>query len=366
MIHSAAGSFESARDALAEALELAGGMGDEKTLGIALSYMTLNGYAFLRMEEAIAHGRRSAQLLRGNGAAWSLAQLLGFLQISLLHAGKTSEAFALGDEIGSLAAKIGHSAALMLSGRVRAWGEFSTRNDLKILSKELLRDLELVTATKLPWIAGSYAQLAVMEFYAGNWELALEHARKGHELEFPSAFNGFATGALIRQYAYLGDAGEALTLLEQQRICLPRLNSPNTLGSSALLVQSIEALFVLGERAKAWELYPLAEQLTDSGIATIAEIARFPHTAAALAATAGRQWEIAEYHFRTAVQQAEALPHLLEQIEIKRFYAQMLLERSWDGDAIKARDFLVAAEIGYKGATMPKHLALTRSLLIPK
>ena len=366
MIHSAAGSFESARDVLMEALELAEDMRDEKTLGVALSYMTLNGYAFLRMEEAIAHGRRSAQLLRGNGAVWSLAQLLGFLQISLLHAGKISEAFALRNELDSLAAKIGHSAALMLSGRVRAWGEFSRSNDLKILSKELLRDLELVTAAKLPWIAGSYAQLAVMEFYAGNWDLALKHARKGYELEFPSAFNGFATGALIRQYAYLGDAHEALGLLEQQRIYLPRLNAPNTLGSSALLVQSIEALFVLGERAKAWELYPLAVQLSDTGIVAIAEIAQFPHTAAALAATAGRKWEIAEHHFRTALQQAEALPHLLEQIEIKRFYAQMLLERSGDGDQIKAGNFLIAAETGYEGAAMPKHLALTRSLSIPK
>jgi hypothetical protein len=95
----------------------------------------------------------------------------------------------------------------------------------------------------------------------------------------------------------------------------------------------------------------------------MAEISRFPGTAAALAATAGCRWDLAESHFLVALHQAEDFPHQLEQIELKRFYGQMMLERSRKSDRIKARNLLISAQEGYKKANMPKHLEITRSLL---
>jgi tetratricopeptide (TPR) repeat protein len=363
MINSTMGAFEPARDLLTEALELADGTGDGKTQGIVLSFTALNRYAFLRMEDAIACGYRGAELLRESGAAWSLAQLLGFLQIAMLNIGRISEARTVGEELDPLATKIGHSAALMLCNRARAWGEFSIRNDLVELFEHLHRDLQIVTSANLPWTAGSYAQLAVLEFYRGNWDLALDHAQRGYAAEFPTAFEGYATGALIRQLAYSGDRHGALTILDQKHGSLPRLSAANTIGSSALLVLSIEALFVIGERAQAWDLYPLTAQLVETGVKAIAEISRFSSTAAALAATAGCRWDLAENHFLVALRQAEEFPHQLEQIEIKRFYGQMLLERSGKGDKIKARSLLESAHKSYERVKMLRHQEITESLL---
>jgi hypothetical protein len=52
----------------------------------------------------------------------------------------------------------------------------------------------------------------------------------------------------------------------------------------------------------------------------------FARTVAGIAVVAARQWEAAEEHFQIALQQAEALPNVLEQKEIRRFHAMMLID----------------------------------------
>jgi len=69
-------------------------------------------------------------------------------------------------------------------------------------------------------------------------------------------------------------------------------------------------------------------------------VCRFTHTVAGMAAAAGRQWEAAEDHFRIALQRAESFPQRLEQAEIRRFYAMMLLDRAAPNDREKARTLL--------------------------
>jgi hypothetical protein len=54
----------------------------------------------------------------------------------------------------------------------------------------------------------------------------------------------------------------------------------------------------------------------------------FARTVAGIAVVAARQWEAAEEHFQIALQQAEVLPNVLEQKEIRRFHAMMLIDRA--------------------------------------
>ena len=92
-------------------------------------------------------------------------------------------------------------------------------------------------------------------------------------------------------------------------------------------------------------------------------IFRFTQTVAGIAAAAGRRWETAEEHFRTALQQAETIPHRLEQAEIRRFHAMMLIDRATPGDREEARRLLAEARETYARIGMPRHLDMTQNLL---
>jgi tetratricopeptide (TPR) repeat protein len=129
-----------------------------------------------------------------------------------------------------------------------------------------------------------------------------------------------------------------------------------------MLALVVEGLFILGEKSEAAQLYPLVRELVDTGV-VIWPIFRFTHTIAGIAAASARQWEAAEEHFKTAMQQAESIPNLLEQAEIRRFHAMMLLERAGKGDRAKARQLLGEALETYTRIGMPRHVEITQTLL---
>ena len=114
-----------------------------------------------------------------------------------------------------------------------------------------------------------------------------------------------------------------------------------------MLALVIEGLVMFGERSQAAELYPLVCELVDTGALVLWPISRFTQTIAGIAAAAARHWEAAENHFQTALRQAESIPHRLEQAEIRRFHAMMLLDRSAPGDREEARRLLGEARETY-------------------
>ena len=363
MINSAAGVYQAADDALAEAVHLAEELHDDKVLGAVLSYRAFHHFVFLRRDEAIADGMRSAELLRASAALWSLAQLLGFLQTAMFESGQIEASRALAGELKPLAARLSHSAARMLGVRISAWCDFCHEPDLDALQRAFARDLEITQSAKLPWIATSHAQLGLVDFLRGNWDAARIRCEQACAAEFPNAFDGFGAGVLFRQLAYMGDRSGALKLLEDKQSRLPRLGSPNSMGAWALLLLVVEGLFVLGERTRAAELYPLALQAANTGTRCLTVISRSPHTVAGVAASCQRQWGRAQRHFTQAIAQTDAMPHPLERAEARRFYGQMLIERGSAGDGSKARAILNQALQDYRLIGMPKHIAIVTALL---
>jgi hypothetical protein len=135
------------------------------------------------------------------------------------------------------------------------------------------------------------------------------------------------------------------------------------MGSWSMLALVVEGLFVLGEKSDAGQLYPLARELVDTGAVVLWPIFRFTQTIAGIAAASARQWDAAEDHFRTAMQQAESIPHRLEQAEIRRFRAMMLMDRAGAGDRQEGRRLLGEAREIYTQIGMPRHLEMTQTLL---
>jgi hypothetical protein len=128
------------------------------------------------------------------------------------------------------------------------------------------------------------------------------------------------------------------------------------------LPAAVEALAVSGARDQAAALYPVAAEAAESP-AVIRYITKsLPHTTAGIAAACGAQWEHAATHFETALRQAHDLPHRLEQPEVRRWFAWMLLERGAEGDRERARTLLDEAIAAYGALGMPRHRALAAAL----
>ena len=95
-------------------------------------------------------------------------------------------------------------------------------------------------------------------------------------------------------------------------------------------------------------------------------ISRFTHTIAGIAAAAAQEWEAAEEHFQIALQQAESFPDSLEQAEIRRFHAMMLIDRAAPGDREKAPTLLREALESYQHIGMPRHVDLNAEPASPR
>ena len=213
------------------------------------------------------------------------------------------------------------------------------------------------------WDVFSEVQLSLVDFLRGNWASALSHAQASFRLEAETSSRGTGVGTFFRQMAYVGDHAGASAILHEKRAWLPRSGQQNNTGSWWMLALVIEGLYMLGEHSQARELYPLARELVDTGAVVLWPICRFTHTVAGIAAAAAHQWEAAEDHFQTALQQAEAVPHRLEQAEIRRFHAMMLIDRAAPGDREKARRLLVEAGETYTRIGMRRHSEITQTLL---
>ena len=131
-----------------------------------------------------------------------------------------------------------------------------------------------------------------------------------------------------------------------------------------MLALVIEGLVALGEQSEAAPFYPLARELIGTGAVVLWPVLRFTQTIAGVAAAAARHWEAAEEHFQIAMQQAESYPHLLEQAEIRRFHAMMLIDRAAPGDREKAQALLGEALETYTQIGMPRHIEMVRRALL--
>src|SRR5260370_35318383 len=171
------------------------------------------------------------------------------------------------------------------------------------------------------------------------------------------------TGPLFRQMAYAGDRSGALAFLDEKNSWMRRAGRKNRRGSWTMLASVIEGLTMLGEQARTADLYPLARELLDSGAVTIWTISRFTQTVAGMAAAAAEEWESAEDHFQTAMQQAKSFPNQLEQAEIRRFHAMMLIDRAAPEDREKAQTLLREALESYTQIGMPRHIEMIQKLL---
>jgi tetratricopeptide (TPR) repeat protein len=359
-----AGEYDSAHGPLREALNIASHLSDAKLVAILRGVRSLVDYHFVRLREAAADGIFSDESGPSEIPPWDRAVQLQALYQTLLLLGRLEEATRVRDKLEPLASKIGQSWSIARSLVTRAWTEFGKAADLAQLETVLQQALKPDQKDPFAfWDVFSEAQLSMVDFFRGNWASALFHAQASSSPQVETFIQGFGVGTLFRHMAYAGDHGGALAILDEKRTWLPRIDQQNTMGSWWMLVLVIEGLVMLGEQSQAAQLYPLVRELIGTGAVALWPIFRFTHTVAGMAAAAAHQWETAEDHFQIALQQAESFPHRLEQAEIHRFHAMMLMDRAAPGDREKAQTLLTEARETYTCIGMPRHIEITRNLL---
>ena len=82
-----------------------------------------------------------------------------------------------------------------------------------------------------------------------------------------------------------------------------------------------------------------------------------------MAVAAGGCWEAAERHFAVAHQHAKQTQNRLEEIELQRLRAHMLLDRDGSGDRAQAQGLLDEAVINYRKFGMPSYTAEAERML---
>ena len=362
--HAVGKAYEPAQEALREALSLASQLSDPKLEARLFGVRSLINIQFFGLRETVADGLLSEQLGGSDLSPWKRALQLLALHLALLQLGRPDEALRIADQLEPLAKKIGQSISIVYCLSNRALIDFGKAPDLAKLEAGLQRMSKSDQEASSTYLkVGSEIRLSLVDFFRGDWTSALSHAQASRLREPGRTIEGFGVGTLFRQMAYGGDRDDAFALLAEMRALLPRRGQPNTWGSWGMLLLVIEGLVVLGEHSQAAELYPLARELIDIGALAIFPIFRFTHTIAGVAAAAARRWEAAGQHFETAMQQAESFPNLLEQAEIRRFHAMMLINRAASGDREKAQQLLKKALESYTQIGMFRHIELTQALL---
>ncbi len=360
----AAGVYQPADEALREALNIASQLSDPKLEAALLGVRPIINIQFFRLRETVTDGLLSKQVGESDLPPWIFVLQLLILHQVLLYLGRPEEALRIADELEPLARKIGQSLSVGFCLSTRALIDFGKEPDLAKLQAGFQRVRKSDRETSFAHLEVVFeVQLGLVDFFHGNWTSALLHAQVSRRLESGNCMEGLGVGMIFQQLTYAGDRDGALAILDEKRALLPRSGQTNTAGSWLMLALVIEGLVMLGEHSQGGQLYPLVCELIGTGPVVLWPIFRFTQTIAGAAAAAARQWDAAEEHYQIAMQHAESFPNVLEQAEIRRFHAMMLLDRAAPGDREKARRLLDNALETYTYIGMPRHIEMTQALL---
>jgi tetratricopeptide (TPR) repeat protein len=223
-------------------------------------------------------------------------------------------------------------------------------------------DIETAEQTGTRWTEHSYLNLGRSEFWRGNWDAAFVNLNQAVEVENPGSYWGTCHAALFLTKCYAGNS-DAMRFLNDSFDDVESIGAVRSAGSWWGIILVAEGLAVLGESELLAKLYPrIREAARTEWVLVFAGFQQFKK-AAGLAAAAIGKYDEAETFFRDALEEAERLPIKLEQPEVRRWYAKMLMDRNGPGDHVKARELLEEAIDGYRTLGMPRHLEMAKELL---
>jgi tetratricopeptide (TPR) repeat protein len=360
-----AGHFETGQTHTSDALEMAEGVGDSKVLGEVLRFRALFLYFFMLRDEGFEVFRRAIELFRAANDDWRRVDAEGFHFVAATHLGRLDEVGESRlDESEALASRLGHKGAQHMLGLARVNRDWMISGDLERFVEQKADTIDVLKETDSGYLAGNERALTMASFWRGEWEVARDQAGLGHSPLEGTNYEAWAEGYVFFYESYLGNAEAALEAFAEIEHLLPAPSAEHAgVGAWHLLFRVAEGFSMLGKKEEAAELYPLLERALATGTRVTNDGLSLIERVAGIAAAAGRRWDRAEHHFEEALRQAHEIPFKVEQPEVRRFFAGMLIERDEAGDRDKARRLLAEAIEGYGEIGMPRHLRLAEEML---
>ncbi len=345
-----------------QARELTDRVGDERALADVLSMQTSHHFGYAEYVDGVAAGLRAAEVFDREGALWDLCSVQAFVIYQDGALGSHEQAARLADKTTAIAHRLGHLGAtfLLLLYRAREAVTLADVESLEALGRQIV---DVCQRGSLPWLYVGHLCLGLVADWRGDAVAAEAEIRRAVELEAPGAFSGSSTSILVRHLAHVGRADEVLAIYQSERPKLPSSDRRNSHGAWNRLLGLVEALYLCGFSAHAAALAPLVEKLLEQGPDWISFDGRLVRTRAGVAAAAGSRWEAAERHFAEAELHARSMNNRLEETELRRLRARMLLDRDDPGDRARAAELLEKALVEYRGFGMPTYAIETERLL---
>lgn len=356
-------AYDRATELFDEALSIAREHDDPRVLGMVLYGRAAHHFAYNEFADTIVYGIESIEHLRTGGELWNLANVLGYVGNAHVWLGRFDEAATFGAEGEVLASRLGNWSALIFAERAQFQAWWGKEPDLDYYARDGVKALELGQTQRFQWLeALGRTRMGLADFWRGRWEDALANFEEAARLEPPGSSGGHS-GGLILLSAYAGDHVRAAELLEKARPQFAEPGSPHSMTTESLTLVAIEAFAVIGHDEDAASLYPLVAEMLEAGKLGRGWDYRLMNTLAGIAATCANDFPAAERHFLDGLERVESLPLRLEEGDVCRFYAWMLLRRDAGGDNEKARVLIDRAVAAYRRVGMPRHEALATELL---
>ena len=352
--------YEVACDPLQEAEQIAETLGQSALTAELLQAQTTLHYIYMHPHQAVDVGKRAARLLRERGELYVACDVYFSTVMSAVLSGRLSEASVIGNELRTLSARVGHVNAHWCAGVSLAYYHLMTTDNIAASTEVVRRVVEYAESRDIAPRAFSDMTLGLAHFFGGDWaaaESALADAvrfapeRSWGEAMFPSS------ELLVDAYA----GRDVLDRLLTAKSRVLQIGDENPWGVWDQLVNVVESLAVLGQQEDAADLYPLVAKGIRKGVVINWQL-RLWEMVAGIAAACGKHWDAAQQHYETALTQAHDLPHRIAQPEVRRWYAQTLLDRDNPGDRDKARELLGEATEMYHAIGMPKHLEMVEKV----
>jgi DNA-binding SARP family transcriptional activator/class 3 adenylate cyclase len=358
-----AGAYDAGQEVLEEGAALARRLGDSWLAARIDEHRALIDWCYMRHGDAVTAGRAAAAGHRAAGYLWDHTMVHGFVLFSLVQLGRFAEAEEMRTELEPLAQRLGCYPTLLFCHRSRLLIDLCRTASMDRLEAAVPKDFEINDALGGAWSGQSHTWRGLVHFWRGDWPAAGPHFEAGARLDPDGALHGWGWAWLFQYRAYTGARDVALGMLADGLEELPRAGGPNRFGPWTMLGAVVESLAVLGEYDRAAAYHPvLVEALADGVVGGNYHDVRLFQRVAGIAAAAGRHYDDAEAHFDAALRLAEELPHRIEGLETKRFYARMLLDRDGAGDEEQAVKLLSEAMAGYSQLGMSRHSALAEAM----
>ena len=355
------GDYANGRRLLTEARDIVTRLSDDARPYEVLWMEAGAHWNFFKTRQTLEAGEVVLKMAGLSRDPWAHASTLLFRAQALASGGMPEEARTVAEEVERLGAKVGFDGAVMTGIQTRMTAAVMLTGDLQVVD-QLVQDLEAASGRAGPWswIAQLYRSQA--HFWAGAWDEAAKCAAEALNQARPETFGEIAVGWQILLQAYRGDRGW-LGEYRNRRDRLFREGRTPFAGDRGFAAIAAEGLVLIGAQDDALRLYPILSELLDDGCVTGVGTLSLVETQAGIAAAAGGEWDTAQQHFETALQQAHDVPNKLAQPETRRWYAWMLLDRDAPSDRDRARTLLGEAIDLYQTIGMPKHVEIAEKML---